>query len=48
MIIVSYLVEKGISKNIDTKKSYKRNNRNSKSKRQGYNMKLGDTKDRTA
>jgi len=35
------------SKNIDTKQSNKRNNQNSKSKRKDYNMKKGDTNDRT-
>jgi len=34
-------------KNIDTKQSNKRNNQNSKDKRQDYNMKYGDTNYRT-
>jgi len=34
-------------KNIDTNQSNKRNNQNSKSKRQDYHMKQGDTNDRT-
>jgi len=34
-------------KNIDTKQSNKTKNQNSKSKRQDYNMKKGDTNDRT-
>jgi len=34
-------------KNIDTKQSNKKNNQNSKDKRQDYHMKLGDTNDRT-
>jgi len=33
-------------KNIDIKQSNKRNNQNSKSKRQDYHMKSGDTNDR--
>jgi len=33
--------------NINTKQSNKRNNQNSKDKRQDYNMKKGDTNERT-